>query len=72
VSTAEHLDNFYEKLDNHLNYISGAGTEAYVFLDSNIDLLETDINQQCRDYVDIGISNGFVQLISAGSNIFPY
>jgi hypothetical protein len=63
-----YTDDYFEKLDSHLNQLCETGRDIYVFLDSNINL-QLNENKVSRDYMDIIISNGFVQLLSKATRI---
>jgi hypothetical protein len=43
--------------------------DSYVFLDANIDLLKLNVNNLSNDYMDVNLSNGFVQLICRATRI---
>ncbi len=69
ISLKEHSDNFLEILDSHLCNISSLNKDAYIFLDSNIDLLKLNVDNLCNDYMDVNLSNGFIQLICRATRI---
>ena len=54
--------DFLELLDSHLTGLSDTNTDSYVFLDSNIDLLKLNVDDLANDYMNVNISNGFIQL----------
>jgi len=64
-----HSLNFLEFLDAHLSELSDSNKDVYVFLDSNIDLLKLNNFNLANDYMDVSISNGFLQLISRATRI---
>ena len=66
--TAHHT-NFLETLDAHLNDLSNANKDAYVFLDANIDLLKLNNAELPNAYMDINISNGFLQIITKATRV---
>ncbi len=65
----DHSNNFLELLDSHLNSLSSTNKEVYVFLDANVDLLKLNTNNLSSEYMDINLSNGFVQLICKATRI---
>jgi len=65
----EHTNEFLEKLDGHLSNLSSLNKDAYVFTDANIDLLKLNIEDLSNEYMDMCLSNGFVQLISRATRI---
>jgi len=67
TSLSEHMDSFLETLDSHL--IRLADYNAYVFTDSNINLLHPNDSAVCSDYLDTLITNGFIQLISKATRV---
>jgi len=69
VSLMDHSNNFLELLDSHLNRLSSLSKDTYIFLDANIDLLKLNSNNLCSEYMDVNLSNGFVQLICKATRI---
>jgi len=69
VTITNHNNLFLETLDAHLCKLSEITKDSYIFLDSNIDLLKLNTHQLCNDYMDINLSNGFVQLICRATRI---
>ena len=69
VTQSEHSNNFLELMDNHLANFSSLNKDCYVFLDANIDLLKMNSNAVSNDYMDINLSNGFIQLICKATRI---
>jgi hypothetical protein len=68
VTQGEYLDDFLCKLDEHLNRVTDTNRDAYVFLDSNIDLLKSQ-HLVSSEYLDTIICNGFLQIISKATRI---
>jgi hypothetical protein len=68
VTQGEYLDDFLCKLDEHLNRVTDTNRDAYVFLDSNIDLLKSQ-HPVSSEYLDTIICNGFLQIISKATRI---
>ena len=69
TSANEHLDNFLDSLDTHLNLISEVNCQSYIFLDSNINLLRVQNSTLCTNYLDTVITHGFLQIISKATRI---
>jgi hypothetical protein len=67
TTVSQHFDIFFETLDNHLSKLSDQNKNVYVFTDSNINLLGA--SDQCTEYIDTLILNGFVQIISKATRI---
>jgi len=68
-SLPNHVSEFLEILDGHLNAISDSNKEAYIFLDANIDLLRLENCENAKNYLDTCISNGFLQLVTRATRI---
>ena len=68
-SPTSHLAVFCQNLDELLNNLSILNLESTVFLDSNINLLNVDRNQQAVDYLQIIHSNSFLQIIGKATRI---
>jgi hypothetical protein len=68
-SLSNHTSDFLEILDSHLNEISDACRDAYIFLDANIDLMKLDECVASTNYMDACISNGFLQVITRATRI---
>jgi len=68
-SLPNHMSEFLEILDGHLNVISDSNKEAYIFLDANIDLLKLEHCENAKNYLDACLSNGFLQLIMRATRI---
>jgi exonuclease III len=64
-----HHNDFLDILDGHLSDLSGTDKDVYVFLDANIDLLKLNSLELARNYMDVNISNGFLQLITKATRI---
>ena len=68
-SLSTYNNEFLELLDDHLSTISDANADAFIFLDANIDLLKLNNSDLPNDYMNINISNGFLQLICKATRI---
>jgi hypothetical protein len=55
--------DFLETLDGHLDELSNTNKDCYLFLDANIDLPKLNEQELSSDYMNVNVSNGFVQLI---------
>jgi hypothetical protein len=69
MTSSEHFDSFLETLDSHLAKISELNKPAYIFTDSNINLLQLGNSTICNDYLDTLITNGFIQIINKATRI---
>ncbi len=69
TTTHTHNSNFLEKLDTHLCSLSNTNKDAYVFLDANIDLLKLNESNLSQNYMDVNITNGFIQLTCKATRI---
>jgi hypothetical protein len=49
--------------------LSQTNKDSYVFADSNVDLLRPNSHELAAGYVDVGFSNGFIQLITKATRI---
>ena len=54
------MDNFHEKFDDLLSKLRNLNMDAYVFLDSNINLLNTDTNHHYNTYLTNITNSGFL------------
>ena len=54
------MDNFHEKFDDLLSKLINLNMDAYVFLDSNINLLNTDTNHHSNTYLTNITNSGFL------------
>ena len=68
-TVSQHSNDFFEALDNHLNDLVNINKDSFVFLDANIDLLKTNVNQNANDYLNMCISNGFLQFVCKATRI---
>jgi hypothetical protein len=69
VTVTEHQSNFIEKLDVHLNNLALLDKNSYVFLDSNINLLNINHNVTTQLYLETVYSNGYSQVIGKATRI---
>ncbi len=69
LSHAEQSNQFLTKLDAFLSELNSHNHISYVFLDSNIDLLNINVNSLSNEYADIILSNGFVQTVTKATRI---
>jgi len=69
MTGSEHFDSFLETLDCHLAKLSDLNKSAYVFTDSNINLLELVNSSNCNEYMDTLITNGFIQIINKATRV---
>ncbi len=63
TSQTEQINLFNTTLDTLLSNLSSASNNAYVFLDSNINLLDISVNPHAVSYLETFLNNGFIQLI---------
>jgi hypothetical protein len=68
-SNTTQIDNFNIKIDELLQNIYSRGSDAFVFLDANINLLKLTSSKTAFDYLETVHSNGFLQLISKATRI---
>jgi len=62
ISQTEHFNNFLQIFDENLQLLSGFAN-SLIFLDSNINLLNLDRNQQAISYLETIHNNSFLQTI---------
>ena len=53
------MDNFHEKFYDLLSKLSDCNMDAYVFLDSNINLFNIDSNHHSKTYLTSITNSGF-------------
>jgi hypothetical protein len=68
VTPVQQLDRFSAKFDELLFNISLKRLESYVFIDSNIDLLNLDTGNSA-DYLNLILSKGFLQCVTKATRI---
>ena len=68
-SVSEHNDLFISNLDTHLYNLAQNFSDSYVFLDSNINLLNINNNNTTALYLETIYSNGFNQKIGKATRI---
>ena len=56
----EQFDSFHEKFDALLTNLSNRSVDTYVFLDSNINLLNLDTNNHAATYLSNITNSGFI------------
>jgi hypothetical protein len=59
-TVTEQYDEFFEKFEQQLMFLNSLKKSSYVFLDSNINLLNVGNNNFVASYLDIICNNGFV------------
>ena len=68
TTLTEHINLFNTTLDTLLTNLNQLSDNTFVFLDANINLLETNNNQTIL-YIENFLSNGFTQLIMKATRI---
>ena len=68
-SVSSHNGEFLELLDEHLSDLCSSNVDSYLFLDSNIDLLRLESLDIAKEYLDVAICNGFMQLSCRATRI---
>ena len=68
-SNSEHNDLFISNLDTHLYNLAQNQLDSYVFLDSNVNLLNINSNNTTALYLETIYSNGFSQKIGKATRI---
>ena len=69
TTQTEHLTQFTAQLDTLLSNTNRRKLNTYVFLDSNINLLNLNTDISVSNYHDTILNNGFVQLITRATRI---
>jgi hypothetical protein len=64
ISLTEHLTQFTSKLNTLLTATNRKKLNTYIFLDSNINLLNLNSDHSVANYHDTILNNGFIQLIT--------
>jgi Reverse transcriptase (RNA-dependent DNA polymerase) len=59
-TAVEQYDEFSSKFEQLLEFLNSSNKDSYVFLDSNINLLNVDNNQTANSYIDIVCNNSFL------------
>jgi Reverse transcriptase (RNA-dependent DNA polymerase) len=60
INAADQIDEFFNKMEQLFDYLNSLKKKSYVFLDSNINLLDMGINQQAANYFNLICNSGFV------------
>jgi hypothetical protein len=60
IPAADQFDDFYDKFDQLCTYLNSSNKIVYVFLDSNINLLDIGNNNFAVTYFDIISNNGLL------------
>ena len=60
LSGTEQLDRFYDRFDNLLNDLNSRNLDSYIFLDSNINLLNLMTNENATNYLNNVTNAGFL------------
>ena len=66
---ADHMNQFMVLLNQHLDAINSLNKDAYVFLDSNINLHSIQNDQTALNYLNSIVGNGFIQVITRSTRI---
>jgi Reverse transcriptase (RNA-dependent DNA polymerase) len=61
LTSSEQYDEFFSKLDLHLEFIGSHSKDSYIFMDSNINLLEMETNQYSNMFFNHICNSGFLQ-----------
>jgi exonuclease III len=69
TSLQSHSNDFLEHLDNHLTAICSSNKDAFIFLDSNIDLLKLNSSELANEYMNGLLGSGFIQLVCKATRI---
>ena len=69
TTQAEHVENFINYFDTHLYNLSMKNDDSFVFLDSNINLLSINNNQNAALYLETVYSNGYLQKVGKATRI---
>ena len=69
TTQAEHTENFMNYFDTHLYNLSMKNCDSFVFLDSNINLLTINNNQNAALYLETIYSNGYLQKVGKATRI---
>ena len=67
LTAVEATNEFLNSLDTFLDMVAAKNLNSYIFLGSNINLLAE--NNQCIQYIDTIMSNGYLQIITKATRI---
>ena len=67
---AEHLDSFFVNFENLMSELSTLNQESYIFMDSNINLLNVNQNNSPTHFIESSMQHGFIQTVSKATRIF--
>ena len=66
----EHLDSFFGNFENLMSELSALNQESFIFMDSNINLLNVNQNNSSTHFIESSMQHGFIQTIAKATRIF--
>ena len=66
----EHLDSFFMNFENLMSELSALNQESFIFMDSNINLLNVNQNNSSTHFIESSMQHGFIQTIEKATRIF--
>ena len=66
----EHLDSFFLNFENLMSELSALNQESFIFMDSNINLLNVNQNNSSTHFIESSMQHGFIQTIAKATRIF--
>jgi hypothetical protein len=59
-TAADQLDEFFIRMDLLMNYLNSLNCKSYLFLDSNINLLNVENSNEAATYISNILNNGYI------------
>ena len=69
-SPSEHYDEFILKFEHLLAELANIKHESYIFMDSNINLINLNLNTNAISFLECALQHGFIQTVNKATRIF--
>ena len=69
---AEQLDTFFANFENLMSELSALNQESFIFMDSNINLLNVNQNNSPTHFIESSMQHGFIQTVSKATRTFNH
>ena len=69
-SPSEHYDEFILKFEHLLAELANIKHESYIFMDSNINLINLNLNANAISFLECALQHGFIQTVNKATKIF--
>ena len=69
-SPSEHYDEFILKFEHLLAELANIKHESYIFMDSNLNLINLNLNANAISFLECALQHGFIQTVNKATKIF--